>query len=231
MVNYANGQIYKLVNNVDDEIYIGSTCGTLRLRKSSHKSLARKDTERRVYKHLNEIGWDNVDIILIETCDCQNKDELHRRERYWIDTLNPSLNKVLPRRTHKEYYEDNKETLKEQHKAYRETHKEEMKAWREANKEEIKEKNKAYYETHKEEIKELAKEYREENKEKMKEKQKAYYETHKEEKKAWRESNIETLKEKRKEKITCECGSTIRRCAKARHERSTKHQTYLASLE
>ena len=190
MVNYANGQIYKLVNNVDDEIYIGSTCGTLRLRKSSHKSLARKDTERRVYKHLNEIGWDNVDIILIEACDCQNKDELHRRERYWIDTLNPSLNKVLPRRTKKEYYEANKEVIFEKRDMYREA-----------------------------------------NKQKIKDQQKEYNDSHKEEARAYREANKEIIKAKKKEKMLCGCGSTIRRDAKARHERSTKHQTYLASLE
>jgi group I intron endonuclease len=206
MVNYANGQIYKLVNNVDDEIYIGSTCGTLRLRKCGHKSKAKKDTERRVYKHLNEIGWDNVDIILIEACDCQNKDELHRRERYWIDTLNSSLNKVLPTRTQKEYYEDNKETIEEQQKAYRETHKEEMKTWREANKEVIAEQKKQHYEDNKEVIAEQKKEYYEANKQRISD-------------------------ERKKEKITCECGSTIRRCAKARHERTKKHQTYLASLE
>lgn len=176
MVNYVNGKIYKLVNNVDDEIYIGSTCGTLRLRKNKHKTHAKKYTERRVYKHLNEIGWDNIDIILIEACDCQNKDELHRRERYWIDTLNPSLNKVLPRRTLKEYYEDNKETIGEK-----------QKEWREANKEEVKE----YYEANKQRISD----------------------------------------ERKKEKITCGCGSTIRRADKSRHGRTTKHQTYLALLE
>ena len=46
MVNYADGKIYKLVNNVDNKIYVGSTCNPLRLRKSGHKikSKARYDS-------------------------------------------------------------------------------------------------------------------------------------------------------------------------------------------
>ena len=32
---YDNGKIYKLVNNVDDKIYVGSTCNLLRV-KTSH---------------------------------------------------------------------------------------------------------------------------------------------------------------------------------------------------
>ena len=85
MVNYQNGKIYKLVNSVDDKIYVGSTCGNLRLRKSRHKSKSKLEPNRHIYKHLNEIGWDNIDIILIELYQCNSKDELHARERHWID--------------------------------------------------------------------------------------------------------------------------------------------------
>ena len=34
MVNYANGQVYRLVNNVDEKYYIGSTCNSLHKRKN-----------------------------------------------------------------------------------------------------------------------------------------------------------------------------------------------------
>jgi hypothetical protein len=37
MPDYENGKIYKLVNEVDDEIYIGSTTVRLCNRKSKHK--------------------------------------------------------------------------------------------------------------------------------------------------------------------------------------------------
>ena len=104
MVNYANGKVYKLVNNVDDEIYVGSTCSELRKRKNDHKSKSLgKRKNQSNYQHLNQVGWDNIEIILIEAVNCNNKDELHRRERYWIETLKPSLNKQVPGRTKKQY--------------------------------------------------------------------------------------------------------------------------------
>jgi len=104
MVNYENSKIYKLVNNVDDKIYVGSTCGTLRLRKSKHKWELNnnKYPNRKVYNHLNQVGWGNVEIILIENFECKCKDELHKRERYWIDELKPELNKTRPTITNEE---------------------------------------------------------------------------------------------------------------------------------
>ena len=102
MVNYGNGKIYKLVNNVDDKIYIGSTCSTLSKRKGQHKANLNNYPNMRSYKHFNEVGWCNVDIILIEAYECKNKDELHKRERHYIDELKPELNKQLPTRTGRE---------------------------------------------------------------------------------------------------------------------------------
>ena len=86
MVNYANG---------------GSTCNPLHKRKCQHKKDSKKGTERPVYRHLNAIGWDNVEIILVESFPCNSKAELEARERYWIETLKPTLNKAIPTRTPK----------------------------------------------------------------------------------------------------------------------------------
>ena len=93
MPNYNNGKIYKLVNSVDNEIYIGSTCDSLSKRKSVHKAMAVRCPNRRVCQHLNTIGWDNVRIILIESVGAFNKDQLRSREQHYIDLLKPSLNK------------------------------------------------------------------------------------------------------------------------------------------
>jgi group I intron endonuclease len=95
---YANGKIYKLVNTVDNEVYVGSTYNTLACRLSNHKYHAKRpyDKSRLVYKHLNTIGWQNVQIELIETYPCNDRQELEIRERYWIDKLKPTLNKRLP---------------------------------------------------------------------------------------------------------------------------------------
>ena len=94
MNRYNNAKIYKLVNNSDSEIYVGSTCLPLSKRKSTHKDAARKYPTRHVYEHLNQIGWNNVRIIQIETVNAETKDQLLMREQHYIDTLNPSLNKL-----------------------------------------------------------------------------------------------------------------------------------------
>tara|TARA_R110000823_G_scaffold36288_1_gene99188 strand:+ start:373 stop:846 length:474 start_codon:yes stop_codon:yes gene_type:complete len=117
MVNYGNGKIYKLVNNVDDKIYVGSTCSTLSKRKGNHKSSA-KHKDYTVYRHLNEVGWENVNIVLIEECECKNKDELHKRERYFIDELKPDLNINLPNRKYVGQFNlDYKKAWREKNKA------------------------------------------------------------------------------------------------------------------
>ena len=75
--------------------------------------------------------------------------------------------------------------------------------------------------------KERMKEYREKNKEHIKEQKKKYYEKNKDKIKELYEKNKEKINEKKKEKITCECGSIIRKSDLARHKKSGKHLEYL----
>ena len=37
MPDFQNAKVYKLVNTVDDKIYVGSTCRSLAKRKQGHK--------------------------------------------------------------------------------------------------------------------------------------------------------------------------------------------------
>ena len=77
-----------------------------------------------------------------------------------------------------------------------------------------------YYEK-KEEIRNYQNIYQNLNKEKLKAKQKIY-----------QNLNKESIKEKRKEyyknKITCECGSIIRKDSKIKHLKSKKHQKFIS---
>ena len=92
MPAYSNSKVYKLINSVDSKIYIGSTTQSLCKRLAKHKSDAKKNPQF-VHKHFNTIGWDTVRIILIETVECFNKEQLTQREQYYIDLLKPSLNR------------------------------------------------------------------------------------------------------------------------------------------
>jgi group I intron endonuclease len=89
---YSHGKVYKLVNSVDDKIYIGSTCLPLPKRLYDHKQKARK-TILPCHRHFNEIGWNNVRIVLIENVTAETKDQLTMREQHYIDILKPELNK------------------------------------------------------------------------------------------------------------------------------------------
>ncbi len=92
MPNYQNGKIYRIINDVDNEEYVGSSCSPLWKRWGDHKSICNKGNNRKLYKHIRNIGVENFKIVLIENWPCKNKDELTAREQHYIDQLKPSLN-------------------------------------------------------------------------------------------------------------------------------------------
>jgi hypothetical protein len=53
------------------------------------------------------------------------------------------------------------------------------------------------------------------------------YQNNKEKAKEYYEANRQDISEKGKKKYTCECGSTLRKRDKARHEKTQTHQNYL----
>ena len=144
MTKYENSKIYKLINNeMPNMVYYGSTIQSLTTRLSKHKS--KTNTCRS--KLLFEYG--TVEIILLENYPCNSKDELIKRERYYIEDKE-CINKVIPGRTQKERYEANKEQILLKKREYDNGRKEERKKYLEANKEKILLKRKEYEEINKE---------------------------------------------------------------------------------
>ena len=150
-MDYLKTTIYKIVcNDVNvKELYVGST--NFIQWKSHHKSDCNNINSKHynvfVYKFIrNNGGWDNFSIIEIEKYPCNDRLEAKKRERYWIETLNANLNKVLPSRTFKEYLKDNKSKILEQKQNYYEDNKskilEQRKIYRENNRTNISEKGK-----------------------------------------------------------------------------------------
>eukprot|EP01043_Picozoa_sp_COSAG02_P066139 COSAG02_NODE_10200_length_1996_cov_3.594623_1_plen_169_part_10 len=89
--NYQYGKIYKIVNNVDDMIYIGSTCSRLSKRLHGHKiDKSGKGWKRRLYQHVDALGgWDHFRIILVQHHPCLGKDDLRMAEQRHIDATPP----------------------------------------------------------------------------------------------------------------------------------------------
>jgi hypothetical protein len=113
---YSNAKVYKLV--CCDLTYYGSTIQPLYKRKSDHKmkfQLWKNDKYHFVSSFiLLEVG--EPDIILVESLRCKNKEELHARERFYIEN-NECVNKQIPNRNKteymKQYQQEKKEKIKE----------------------------------------------------------------------------------------------------------------------
>ncbi len=117
MPDYSKGKIYKIVCNVTGLVYIGSTCEpTLARRLVGHRSMYTQVLNGTGNKlsSFEVLENNNFDIILIESVDCISKDELHARERYFIESI-VCVNKLIPIRTKQEKKEHNKEYKKEYH--------------------------------------------------------------------------------------------------------------------
>ena len=123
--DFTKGKIYKITNDFNDDVYIGSTCDKLVKRFIKHKADAQNEKckNRPLYKLINEVGFERFRIQLIEDFPCNDKYELRQREGHFIRQLG-TLNKKIEGRTVKEYYKDNKEKIKETKKEYYDKNKE-----------------------------------------------------------------------------------------------------------
>jgi len=168
MIDYSKGKIYGLRGN--GVLYVGSTCDTLSKRKSKHKYDAK--TNKPLTSKLCYSGEDEPDIYLIEEFPCSCKEELRKREGYWIDR-EECVNKKVAGLTREEYFERNKDKIMKYQKEYRENEENKRrkavidKAYQEANKEKVRQQRKAYREANKEKVRQQKKEWYEKNKERI----------------------------------------------------------------
>ena len=138
-VDYSKGKIYKITNDYNDDVYVGSTCDTLVKRFSLHKieSTNERSKHRKIYNAFNEIGFERFRIELLEDYPCEDIYQLRQREGYYIRQYG-TLNKLIAGRTKEQYREDNKEKIKEKDKQYYKDNKEKIKNYYQDNKEKIK---------------------------------------------------------------------------------------------
>ena len=152
-IDYSKAKIYKLTTiHNPDLVYYGSTVNPLYKRKGLHKGLFKSNKLTCSSYKLFELGIDDVEITLVEYVNCNNKEELLKRERFYIENNN-CINKNIPSRTGKQFYKEKKEFYKEYYKNYyqknKDTIKDNHKQNYEENKDKFKEKNKLNYEKNK----------------------------------------------------------------------------------
>lgn len=89
----AQGKIYKIINIVDNKIYIGCTIYELEKRFCEHIYRGLKtDSNTKLYNSIKKYGSENFNIELIEICDLSC---IYEREKFYIDyydTYNNGLN-------------------------------------------------------------------------------------------------------------------------------------------
>lgn len=82
MKDYSKGKIYKIIDESNGDVYIGSTIQSLKRRFHTHQ----------IFKDYNKLKC-NCKIILIEDYPCNSRRELEKREQYFIDNTD-CINKL-----------------------------------------------------------------------------------------------------------------------------------------
>ena len=222
MNRYENGKIYKIVDVGYNKCYIGSTCESLSQRMARHRAcynLYLKDKAKQPamtsFSIFDEYGVENCKIELIEKYECNNKEELLKREGSHIKE-NECVNRCLAGRTKIEYS-----------KMYREENPEKVKETQRAcylkDPDKVKMKSKQWNEQNKDRKRQTGIEYREKNKEILREKARLKY-----------EDNKEHIKERSKingsKIVVCECGVSMRKDSISKHKKTKQHLQYLQSI-
>ena len=177
--DYNNSKIYCIRNNINDMIYIGSTTQPLSKRMGEHRNniSCEKCKNYKLYETMRELGRDNFFIELLENYECNNLEELRKREGELIREYKTELNNRIAGRTGNEWYDENKDKKKTYYETNKDKIKEYQKEWSSKNKDKIK----TYRETNREELSQKArqriKEWYENNRDRKKAYQKMYHNT------------------------------------------------------
>ena len=201
-IDYSKCRVYKLVCDGSEDFYVGSTCNKLSKRLADHRFATRQPRyqQRNVYKWMNEMGADNIQIILVsEHPDCASFEQQRMFEREVVDRLKPSLNSIRPYQTQ----DERRQQCRKYDSAHREERREYDRRYNEAHREERREYDRRYNEAHREEISEKRRRHREAHSEECREKDRAYYEAHHEEclekARRFREANRDKINERQRQ--------------------------------
>ncbi len=94
--NNVETKIYKIINDVNERVYIGQTIRPLEIRFKTHLKDAKEDWQtNKFHNALMDIGAEHFSIVLIDTCD---ETEADRLESYYIkiyDSCNNGYNSTF----------------------------------------------------------------------------------------------------------------------------------------
>lgn len=90
------GGVYKIINNITNDCYIGSSINLYNRRKTHFSKLRLNySTNKYLQKDFNKYGENNFSFEILEnitTSDLLTKEYLYKREQYFINILKPKYN-------------------------------------------------------------------------------------------------------------------------------------------
>jgi hypothetical protein len=124
-IDYSKAKIYKIIDNTNDNVYVGSTCKTLTKRLARHVKDYKYylNGDKKYMSSYKILENKDFNIQLIEIYPCNSRDELHKREGYYIKNAANCVNKLIAGRTSTEYSEQHKEQKMQKSKDYYEQNK------------------------------------------------------------------------------------------------------------
>lgn len=82
------GRVYKITNDIDNMVYVGSTTQPLSKRMAQHRTFTRRGkSQAKIHIHMRNIGTGHFKICLIEHLENCTKEELRAKEDYHITRL------------------------------------------------------------------------------------------------------------------------------------------------
>lgn len=100
MTKFNNSKIYRIVNDVNGMTYYGSSTQSLSKRMAKHRWSFKNNKIPSTYNKFGNI--EDCKIFLIENYPCENKEQLLKRERYYIEN-NECINIEIPGRSKADY--------------------------------------------------------------------------------------------------------------------------------
>ena len=80
-------KIYKMLDTINNKVYIGSTFYPLKARMGTHKN-----SKAKVDEYFSNVGWDNVIVEIIDTANDINEMKIKENEYIERSKLNNSVN-------------------------------------------------------------------------------------------------------------------------------------------
>ena len=79
---YKDAKLYRIVNSVDEKVYIGWTNESIGVRWSKHKYAFKNSVGRHklLHNHMVKLGIDKFRIELLELWPCKGRHQIHKRE-------------------------------------------------------------------------------------------------------------------------------------------------------